>query len=96
MEREKLKCEKLKMGMVTYFHGLTLKEYCVLFWKVIRRRKNGSNTYKYLTQMSQKAVFYGNLNKDYITKNDIKIRIRIYSVKKTRVGIQTNILGNNN
>ena len=40
MERAELRCRQLKMGMVPYFQGLSMKATSVVFWKAIKRQEN--------------------------------------------------------
>ena len=54
------------MGKVPYYTGLSIKENSVIFWKVLKRQENGSNTNnQYLTRMAKIAEYHGNLTKGY-------------------------------
>ena len=77
MTRAEAKCRKFNMGRVPYFPGLAMKAMNVIFWKAIKRRKEGAKVkIEYLKRLAKKAEFYGNLSKEVLTLDIIKVKVK--------------------
>ena len=58
MTRAEAKCRKFNMGRVPYFPGLAMKAMNVIFWKAIKRRKEGAKVkIEYLKRLAKKQNF---------------------------------------
>ena len=77
MTRAEAKCRKLNMGRVPYFTGLAMKAMNVIFWNAIKRRKEGAKVQiEYLKKVAKKVEFYGNLSKEVLTLDIIKVKVK--------------------